>query len=139
MLKGFEHFKKSSVHPRWASEHKELRATVSVKGAIILNEPARAFFGGAPAVDLYYNQETQVIALVPSVKSADSFTLNSNSINGAGARISCKGFLDHYQIPYDMSRRYIPVAEKNMLLIDLKVEGQPLLARRGSGRKKSEE
>lgn len=111
---GFEIYVKGSTPPTRAP-----RISILKRGAISFNEAAFGILGSPAAVQLLFNPESRVAgirAVIENHPSAHPVRTNQ------GARsyvVGCQGFLQHFDIRYDHSRRYAPRFEKNALLIDV--------------------
>lgn len=111
---GFEIYVKGSTPPTRGP-----RISILKRGAISFNEAAFGMLGSPGAVQLLFNPESRVAG----VRAVEEQHPSAHPVRtNQGARsyvVGCGGFLQHFSIPYDHSRRYTPRFEANTLFIDV--------------------
>jgi hypothetical protein len=119
-LPNFERYSRDLVPLR-----REPWVTVQKRGIVSLNRSAYELLDQPAAVDLLYAVDSKIIGLRKTdTRSRDAHFLRSPSGKGAGPYvISTVGFMKHYQIACDASRRWLAYVEDDTLCIDLRSPG----------------
>jgi hypothetical protein len=98
--------------------------TLQKRGALSLNNAAFEAIGSPSFVELLYDREEQLIGIRRSdEETPHAYAVRGTGINQATRVVSGKAFLNYYDIPRDVARRWIAEERDGMLVIDLKQPG----------------
>ena len=121
-LSGFEMFTKRMV-PLGKSPY----VTIQKRGLLSFNKAAHVALGEPAAVELLYNRTDRIIA----VRGVDDDVPHAYKFRHIGGQksdpttfiVGATAFVNHYNIPTEVSVRRPATNEEGVLLIDLKDEG----------------
>lgn len=128
----FEVFKKSSAPiPTVPS------VTIQKRGLMSLNRAAYELIDAPEAVELLWDADRQVIGMrATALQNPDAYPARPQNLKSSRGPILVAGSLFTRYIGLDTSsaKRWVPQLEGDILVIDLKVDGQPVSSnRRGTG------
>lgn len=122
---GFERFdKRKAVYGRSPN------VTIQVRGIISINQAAFRRMGEPNHVDLLYDVEQKLIGIVGTDDPNTGHNVRVADQSGAPAVISGTAFTRYYDIDTSESKRWEPMFDGPMLIVDLKQPGRPIGSRR---------
>jgi hypothetical protein len=114
----FETFKRGGMPSRG-----EPAVTIQKRGALSLNAAAYETIGSPGYVELLYDREERRIGIRASDLSPHAYVVRGVGENEATHVVSGKAFLNYYEIPRGVARRWIAEEQDGILVIDLKQPG----------------
>jgi hypothetical protein len=113
---GFEVFNK-----RAAGISKHPYVTMQRKGPFSFNQAAFELMGSPEAVELLYDKDTERVGFRPvSPDRPQAFPVRAQGKNSVTHIVAGQSFAKHYELDTSVARRYAPVMEDGMLIIDLR-------------------
>src|SRR5215210_3643772 len=113
---GFEVFNK-----RAASVSKHPYVTLQRKGPFSFNQAAFELMGSPEAVELLYDADTERVAFRPVAPDRpQAFPVRAQGKNSVTHIVAGQSFARHYELDTSVARRYAPVTEDGMLVLDLR-------------------
>jgi hypothetical protein len=108
--------------------------TIQKRGVLSLNRAAHALIGGAETVELLFDRDEQVIGIRPVADNVPhGYPVRSLSTKSTGPLlIAGTGFTQYYGIDTTTARRWTPTVQDNILCIDLKNPGTPIVGNRSA-------
>lgn len=99
--------------------------TLQKRGAISLNAAAFEALGSPKTVELLYEREKHEIGIRATTLDAEhAYVVRGVGKSGATHVVSGKAFLNYYEIPLDVARRWpAKRSGRRMLTIDIKQQG----------------
>lgn len=131
---GFEVFDK-----RAAGASKHPYVTIQRNGPFSFNQAAFELMGKPEAVELLYDKDTERVAFRPVAPDRPrAFPVRAQGKNSVTHVVAGQSFARHYELDVRTARRYAPVMEDGMLILDLRgdsvdVTGPRTKAAAGSG------
>jgi hypothetical protein len=105
--------------------------TIQRKGVFTLNTAAYESLGDPDAVELLYDREQRRIGFRPATpKSPYAYGVRPNGPTGRSFLVAGRAFLQFYDIPFDLARRWVARYADGMLVIDLNEPGVEVAASR---------
>jgi hypothetical protein len=104
--------------------------TIQKRGIMSLNKSAWVALGSPEAIEFLYDPEEQIIALKgvdPNVEHA--YPIRGTKTDGPWI-VSGTAFTRYFKIATDVSRRYTPYVDGDLLCIDLKMGGTEVTSNR---------
>jgi hypothetical protein len=113
---GFEIFNK-----RAAGLSKHPYVTMQRKGPFSFNQAAFELMGSPEAVELLYDKDTERVAFRPTAPDRpQAFPVRAQGKNSVTHIVAGQSFARHYELDTSVARRYAPVMEDGMLILDLR-------------------
>lgn len=106
--------------------------TIQKSGTISLNTSAHALLGAPDAVELLFDAASQIVGL----RSVDDLAEHAYPVRDVGGKhegpfvVSGVAFTKFYDIPTDVSRRWVAYLEDDILCVDLTTPGTEVTSNR---------
>lgn len=129
----FELFDKRSV-----PKTKTPQVTVQKKGTLSINRPAYEGMGSPERVNLLFDRDSRLIGIRQATEESHSYPLRKVG-QGNSYLVSGGLFVSYYDIPCEVARRYDAEVKDEMVVVDLKQQGEQVVSNRNKGKLKREE
>ena len=107
--------------------------TIQKRGIMSLNRAAHALIGEPKVVELLYDRDEKVIGIRPvsdDVPHGYPVRPQSTTKSSGPLLIAGTAFVQYYDIDTTTSRRWTPTVRDNILCVDLKEPGTPIVGNR---------